>query len=1115
MGGKKRKGGTCVVLFCRGCRARGVFNKPGRKEKLYKGMSYTDNQKSPLKNFKNTTCSALTKHILEQKDQLCLVHGQYDRHVNLVDLSTSIASIAGPSNNKKARSTAVPTHASVGIPLPFSKTKSQQNLFNNSLNNQTLFTPQEYIDREHVAPLLEETAEFAPLLEETAEFPSDDSTDHLSAANDIDSGTYDYNGMDDGDSDNSSSNCDDSDEKPNKSRPHRESNHNEMSRGEDFEIPSGRDLRKPGPRLSAEVELMHIMVKHKMPLSAFQSVFGWAIRSQKRSGFSFSDISNPRKRETVIKEISRHLEVEANDYKFQTKVITWQPSKKSVQIYYRPFRQVLKSLLTNPSVVKMGNFSFPDPEVPYIHQDFQIPSDAPILDLKDGKWIIRTYKEKFPDHRCYRQDGSTDAYVYILVPIILYSDGILVDKGQHRNLTPLNMTLGIFNKETRKEPEAWETIYFHPDEASVQANHNSKRPQPIHKLQNLHTGLGAALDSLNAEFGENTEPIKWDNLPYGGKYWKVKMKFAIAYVIGDTEMHDKLCCKYNNYNSSTPGRFLCRHCNCKSEDLTNPAKQQNYGLYSKQDFSLSKGKEHFKEYGHHPVQNAFDRLDFGANKFGIHLATPGELLHMHQLGCAKRAVEAFGDLVMGHTNKAVNNAGKQKQKAYDNFGSIAQQYGAILSRQSDKDLPEARFPSQQILNEKKKEGKDFAGILLCLMLALLSDVGIFNAKNRTKIDDATLKGQIETFELILGMEEFLKQGKITHGSVNGLTLLIDDFINKINKNCKRAEGNGTNLIKNHLYFHIVEYITMWGHPSGWDSSSSEGHHKTEIKAPARNTQQHSDTLIKQTCQRQTELRILRRAPLLSNSYQNDQHEDDPPQIHREFGPRFIIKKDGDGTPQMKWAKARTKHLTHYPEEVLDFCCTKILPIVRTNELNGFTEHHRKDQATNEKKIFRAHPSFRKGTGQTSGLWYDWATFALDEDEPIPCQILCFLYLPDVKENQDVNGYGVEPINDTNLCQFAVVRKFKQAPQHIKRGTGRQAAVFSNFIMCGELEPKLYLFPCEAIQEEVAVVPNFHSRCTDDSRYTTSTNKFFLVRGRRYWLEWFNQKIQEFAKRIQP
>jgi hypothetical protein len=695
----------------------------------------------------------------------------------------------------------------------------------------------------------------------------------------------------------------------------------------------------------------------------------------------------------------------------------------------------------------------------------------------------------------------------------LYADGILVDKGQHRNLTPLNMTLGIFNIETRKRTDAWETIYFHPDEASVQANHSSKKAQPIHKLQNLHAGLDAALESLNDEF-KNTELIKWDNLPYGGKYWKVKMKFAIAYVIGDTEMHDKLCCKYNNYNSSTPGRLICRHCNCPSENLTNPVKQVNCRLYSRQDFLLSKGKEHFKEYCHHPVRNAFHRLDFGANKFGIHLATPGELLHMHQLGCAKRAVEAFEDLVMGRTNKAINEGGKEKQKAYNNFDSIAQEYGAMLSRQSERDLPKTRFPSQQILNEKKKEGKDFAGILLCLMLALLSDVGIFNAENRTKIDDATRKGQIETFELILGMEEFLKHGKITHGSLNGLTLLIDDFINKINKNCKRANGNGTNLIKNHLYFHLIEYITMWGHPVGWDSSFSESHHKTEIKAPARNTQQHSDTLIKQTCQRQTELRTLRRAPLLLYSPQHDQFEGDP-QIKREYGPRFVIKEDGEGTPQMKWSKARNNHLSRYPKEVLDFCCTKILPIVRTNELNGFTEHQRKNGTTNEKKIFRAHPSYRVDTGQTSGLWYDWATFDLGEEEPIPCQIMCFLYLPDLKENQDVNGYGVEAVNDKNLCQFAVVRKFKQAPQQIKRGTGRRTTAFSNFVMCGELESKLYLFSCEAIHEEAAVVPNFHSRCTRDSKYTTSTNRFFLVCGRRYWLEWFHKKIQEFANRIEP
>ena len=47
------------------------------------------------------------------------------------------------------------------------------------------------------------------------------------------------------------------------------------------------------------------------------------------------------------------------------------------------------------------------------------------------------------------------------------------------------------------------------------------------------------------------------------------------------------------------------------------------------------------------INNVFHELEFGANKNNVHLATPGECLHMHQFGSAKRAVDSFKFLVMG------------------------------------------------------------------------------------------------------------------------------------------------------------------------------------------------------------------------------------------------------------------------------------------------------------------------------------------------------------------------------------------------------------------------------------------------------------------------------------
>eukprot|EP00957_Ditylum_brightwellii_P016264 1223299-Ditylum_brightwellii.AAC.1 len=63
---------------------------------------------------------------------------------------------------------------------------------------------------------------------------------------------------------------------------------------------------------------------------------------------------------------------------------------------------------------------------------------------------------------------------------------------------------------------------------------------------------------------------------------------------------------------------------------------------------------------------------------------------------------------------------------------------------------------------------------------------------------------------------------------------------------------GTKLIKNHLFFHLDEYIKLCGIPSGWDSAPNKSHHKTEIKALSKNMQDNAATLINQTANRKQE-----------------------------------------------------------------------------------------------------------------------------------------------------------------------------------------------------------------------------------------------------------------------
>ena len=63
-------------------------------------------------------------------------------------------------------------------------------------------------------------------------------------------------------------------------------------------------------------------------------------------------------------------------------------------------------------------------------------------------------------------------------------DGISLDTHNHLSLTSLNMSLGIYNIETRKKAGAWECMYFHPD-TSLQALDQKEKASSVDNLTNL------------------------------------------------------------------------------------------------------------------------------------------------------------------------------------------------------------------------------------------------------------------------------------------------------------------------------------------------------------------------------------------------------------------------------------------------------------------------------------------------------------------------------------------------------------------------------------------------------------------------------------------------------
>jgi hypothetical protein len=113
----------------------------------------------------------------------------------------------------------------------------------------------------------------------------------------------------------------------------------------------------------------------------------------------------------------------------------------------------------------------------------------------------------------------------------------------------------------------------------------------------------------------------------------------------------------------------------------------------------------------HPLKNApyNSKLDICRNPRGIHGMTPGEPLHVVDLGLFKYGLEGFF-ICLG-----MNPKSKAPCKILMELDSIARRIGRFLSHQSDCELPRTHFPFG-VTAGTKLSGHEFQGDLLVVLI---------------------------------------------------------------------------------------------------------------------------------------------------------------------------------------------------------------------------------------------------------------------------------------------------------------------------------------------------------------------------------------------------------------
>ena len=136
----------------------------------------------------------------------------------------------------------------------------------------------------------------------------------------------------------------------------------------------------------------------------------------------------------------------------------------------------------------------------------------------------------------------------------------------------------------------------------------------------------------------------------------------------------------------------------------------------------------------------------------------------------------------------------QRKNVNHSIKTLSRNHGIHFARQSDRNFLRTRFSS--VLNTTKRQVHDYADMLLCVLITLVSKSGqrILSRYLPNVFDAEFFHKQVHLIELILCMEEFLKHGKLRKGDMKHLPKFIIHFINCINSACTR-EGMGNRLIQ--------------------------------------------------------------------------------------------------------------------------------------------------------------------------------------------------------------------------------------------------------------------------------------------------------------------------------
>ena len=778
-------------------------------------------------------------------------------------------------------------------------------------------------------------------------------------------------------------------------------------------------------------------------------------------------------------------------------------TKAKAKIVWNDSKMVVQSLLIDPRAKPEHYLWFDDDPFapPPAEQDY-------ISDLNTGKSFRETHKKLI-----------TKPGKQILCGILVYTDAAATGQFVNNPINAVKIALGIHTRLARQQGLFWGTIGYIPcptkvkskgqrqlvdsghadgaipyyemmdDEGELKDNTAKNGKAPVHTAQDLHAMLDVILASLVKLFKTG---LKW-NLVYKGEVHNdIELVFFVPFIRCDTDEADKLCGSYTSRGKNVSQ--LCRYCMCPTnesdDEFANYRKktpEHIQKLVDKQDLVK------LKELSQQCIENAFYKVRFGAHSGqGVHGACPIEMLHAMLLGIFATVRDTFFHQVGPKSALAIQ------------LNILASEFGSLLSRQSDRDLPKTKFSGG--IRRGKLMAKEYTGIMLVLLITIKSAKGQEMLKKRVHFRlKSTITDWIMLLETLLQWNEWLNSTTMPMKDVIRCPKKHRYIMQLIKKISHREVGMGLKTTKFHCILHMVEDMVAYGVPLEVDTSFNEMHHKPSKMAAAL-TQKDKSKFEEQVHARMEEMHLLALAEeemegrFVANYY--DGHEYDKPVVkvkpnhtggkaffvstHPQSGRNFMYDTVGIGG---KCKEVRVEvDLINFLVDLQDRVNLDI-PRIALKSLHKRDGH-----------LFRGHMRFR------GSVWRDWVVVDWGAGYgKIPNKIWGFVDLSKLRNNSRIKFGGITQLQPTVYAVVeSVVILTSDENTELLREVETEVEDFSPQGYVSKL--KFYLAPVDAFVEPAAVVPNIGGK----------TNSYLWLTGRQNWRDlfvtWLHKPYQDLTKK---